>query len=170
MTRSRILSKGNERKRISEASKAMVASVAIKKIECMPPFLLLPPFFFFFFNGLPTSTPFASLRKASASSLQASARQNTCTRHERAREKHKRNSPRGTRRRVEKVESESFFFFGHETPTRSHTFASLSPPPFPAFSLFSTLPSFLQQTNQASEFFVSFFECRAVHRVGMMES
>ena len=64
----------------------------------------------------------------------------------------------------------AFFFFGHETPTRSHTFASLSPPPFPAFSLFSTLPSFLQQTNQASEFFVSFFECRAVHRVGMMES
>ena len=150
MTRSRILSKGNERKRISEASKAMVASVAIKKIECMPPFLLLPPFFFFFFNGLPTSTPFASLRKASASSLQASARQNTCTRHERAREKHKRNSPRGTRRRVEKVESESFFFL------RARNSNSLSHFRFPLASSFSRLqpflhPPFLPSTNQPSK-------------------
>ena len=90
-------------------------------------------------------------------------RQTTCTRHERARDKNKRRSPRGYAETVKSWRVWSFLFpHGDETPTRSL--------PLPFFRLLSSspasppsphLPSFLQPTKQVS--FPSFiFGCRAV--------
>lgn len=79
-------------------------------------------------------------------------RQTTCTRHERARDKNKRRSPRGYAETVKSWRVWSFLFpHGDETPTRSL--------PLPFFRLLSSspasppsphLPSFLQPTKQVS--------------------